>query len=164
LVAALVAALTLRLGPVVTLLRRGSVTAPVAEILELVRKRARPLRRRPDVIAAVFVAGFLYFLPLGWSYQAYFRLSAGLAVPYAPILVVLIAIGVLSNIPISINGIGLREQLHYLLFASLSVPKELSIGISVIVFSQFLILSVGGGVLWLRLRGRASLTHVAAAR
>lgn len=164
LVAALVAALTLRLGPVVTLLRRGSVTAPVAEILELVRKRARPLRRRPDIIAAVFVAGLLYFLPFGWSYQTYFRLSAGLAVPYAPILVVLIAIGVLSNIPISINGIGLREQLHYLLFASLTVPKELSIGISVIVFSQFLILSVGGGVLWLRLRGRASLTHVAAAR
>jgi uncharacterized protein (TIRG00374 family) len=164
LVAALVATLTFRLAPVVALLRRGSMTAPVAQILELVRKRGRSLRRRPDVIAAVFVAGFLYFLPFGWSYQAYFRLAAGLAVPYAPILLVLIAIGVLSNIPISVNGIGLREQLHYLLFASLGVPKELSVGVSVIVFSQFLILSVIGGVLWLRLRGRPSLTHVAAAR
>ena len=84
--------------------------------------------------------------------------------PYQPILLVLIAIGVLSNIPVSVNGIGLREQLHYLLFASLGVSKELAVGISIIVFSQFLILSVFGGLVWLRLRGRASLTNAAATR
>ncbi len=164
LVAGLAAALTFRLAPVVALLRHGPLMGRMAEMLELVRKRGRPLRRRPGVIAAVLLAGPLYFLPFGWSYQAYFRLSAGLAVPYEPILLVLIAIGVLSNIPVSVNGIGLREQLHYLLFASLGVSKELAVGISIIVFSQFLILSLFGGLVWLRLRGRASLTGVAAAR
>ena len=164
LVAGLAAALTLRLAPLVALLHHWPLMGRVADMLDLLRKRGRPLRRRPGVIAAVLLAGFLYFLPFGWSYQAYFRLSAGLAVPYGAILLVLIAIAVLSNIPVSVNGIGLREQLHYLLFASLGVSKELAVGISIIVFSQFLILSLLGGLVWLRLRGRASLTDVAAAR
>lgn len=164
LVAGLAAALTLRLAPLVALLHHWPLMGRVADMLDLLRKRGRPLRRRPGVIAAVLLAGFLYFLPFGWSYQAYFRLSSGLAVPYGAILLVLIAIAVLSNIPVSVNGIGLREQLHYLLFASLGVSKELAVGISIIVFSQFLILSLLGGLVWLRLRGRASLTDVAAAR
>jgi uncharacterized protein (TIRG00374 family) len=164
LVAGLVAALSFRLAPLVAVFRRAPLLGRVAEMLELVRKRGRPLRRRPGIIAAVLLAGFLYFLPFGWSYQTFFRLSGGLDVPYQPILLVLIAIGVLSNIPVSVNGIGLREQLHYLLFASLGVSKELAVGISIIVFSQFLILSVFGGLVWLRLRGRASLTDAAATR
>lgn len=164
LTAGLVAALTLRLAPIVAILRCLPVAGRLAEMLELVRKRGRPLRRRPGVVLAVLLASFAYLLPLGWSYQTYFRLAGGLAVPYEPILLVLIAIAVLSNIPISVNGIGLREQLHYLLFASLGVSKELAVGISLIVFSQFLILSVLGGLIWLRLRARASLNDVAAAR
>jgi glycosyltransferase 2 family protein len=164
LLAGLAAALTLRLAPLVALLRRLPLLGRVAEALELVRKRGRPLRRRPGVVFAVLVASFLYFLPLGWSYQTYFRLSAGLTVPYEPILLVLIAIAVLTNLPISVNGIGLREQLHYLLLGSLGVSKELAVAISIIIFSQLLILSVVGGFVWLRLRARASLTEVAAAR
>jgi len=130
----------------------------VAETLDLVRKRGRALRRRPGVLLAVLLVGLLYSLPFAWIYQLYFRLSAGLDVPYLATLLVLVAIAILSNIPISVNGIGLREQLHYLLFASLGVSKELAVGISVIVFSQFLILSVFGGLVWLRLRARPSLT------
>jgi glycosyltransferase 2 family protein len=160
-VIALVAAVTVRLAPLVALLRRFPSLRLVSEPLELVRKRGRPLRRRPGLLLTVLAAGLLYFLPLGWAYQTYFYLSADLTVPYQPILLVLLAIGVLSNVPISVNGIGLREQLHYLLFAGLGVSKELAVGASVIVFSQFLILSVFGGLLWLRLRARASSKEVA---
>ena len=158
LVAGLAAALTLRLAPLVGLLRRMPLMGHVAETVELVRKRGRPLRKRPDIILAVLLAGALYTVPFGWVYQLYFQLSAGLDVPYLAIVLVLVAIAILSNIPISVNGIGLREQLHYLLFASLGVSKELAVGISLIVFSQFLILSVFGGLVWLRLRARPSMT------
>jgi glycosyltransferase 2 family protein len=158
LVAGLAAAFTFRLAPVVALLRRMPLVGRVAETVELVRKRGRPLRSRPGIILAVLLAGLLYSVPFGWVYQLYFRLSAGLVVPYLAILLVFVAIAILSNIPISVNGIGLREQLHYLLFASLGVSKELAVGISVIVFSQFLVLSVFGGLVWLRLRARPSLT------
>lgn len=164
LVTGLVAALALRLAPLVALLRRVPLLGRVAEVLDLVRKRGRPLRRRPGVILVVLVLVFLYFLPFGWVYQTYFRLSGQVAVPYEAILLVLVSISILSNIPISVNGIGLREQLHYLLFGSLGVSKELAVGISVIIFSQFLILSVLGGLVWLRLRAGASLTNAAGAR
>jgi uncharacterized protein (TIRG00374 family) len=157
-VAGLAAALTFRLAPIVALLRRAPLMGRVAETLELVRKRGRTLRRRPGILLAVVLAGLLYTLPFAGVYQVYFRLSAGLDVPYLATLLVLVAIAILSNIPISVNGIGLREQLHYLLFASLGVSKELAVGISVIVFSQFLILSVFGGLVWLRLRARPSVT------
>src|SRR5882724_5400934 len=120
-----VAGLTMRLAPLVAVLRRVSSMRRIAEGVELVRKRGRPLRRRPAALGVVLVTSFLYLL-------------------------VLVAIAVLSNIPISLNGIGLREQLHYLLFGSLGVSKELAVGISLIVFSQFLILSVLGGLVWLR--------------
>src|SRR5439155_2670792 len=157
-VAGVAAALSCRLGRLVALLRRAPLMGRVAETLDLVRKRGRALRRRPGVLLAVLLVGLLYSLPFAWIYQLYFRLSAGLDVPYLATLLVLVAIAILSNIPISVNGIGLREQLHYLLFASLGVSKELAVGISVIVFSQFLILSVLGGLVWLRLRARPSLT------
>jgi glycosyltransferase 2 family protein len=157
-VAGLAAALTFRLAPVVALLRRAPLMGRVAETLELVRKRGRALRGRPGVVLSVFLIGLLYSLPFAWIYQLYFRLAAGLEVPYLATVLVLVAIAILSNIPISVNGIGLREQLHYLLFASLGVSKELAVGISVIVFSQFLILSVFGGLVWFRLRARPSLT------
>jgi glycosyltransferase 2 family protein len=162
--AGLAAALTFRLAPIVGVLRRVRLLARVAESLELVRKRGRPLRRRPGVLLIVLVIPLINFLPFGWVYQTYFRLSGGLVVPYAAILLVLLTISILSNIPISVNGIGLREQLHYLLFGSLGVSKELAVGISVIIFSQLLILSVFGGLVWLRLRSRASLTDIAGAR
>jgi len=164
LVAGLAAALMFRLAPFVAFLRRVPLAGGVAETLEVVRKRGRPLRRRPDVIVVVLAIAFLYFLPFGWVYQMYFKVSGGLMVPFAPILLVLLAISILSNIPISVNGIGLREQLHYLLFGSLGVSKELAVGISIIIFSQLLMLSVFGGLVWLRLRARASLTDVAGAR
>jgi uncharacterized protein (TIRG00374 family) len=157
-VAGVAAALTFRLAPLVALLRRAPLMGRVAETLDLVRKRGRALRRRPGVLLAVLLVGLLYSLPFAWIYQLYFRLSAGLDVPYLATLLVLDAIAILSNIPSSVNGIGLREQLHSLLFASLGVSKELAVGISVIVFSQFLILSVFGGLVWLRLRARPSLT------
>ncbi len=159
-----IAALTMRLAPVVVVLRRLRPLRRIAEGLELVRKRGRPLRRRPVALGVVLVSSFLYFLPLAWAYQTYFRLASGLEVPYAAIVVVLAAIAILSNIPISLNGIGLREQLHYLLFGSLGVSKELAVGISLIVFSQFLILSALGGLVWLRQRDRRSLADIAAAR
>src|SRR5262249_54702847 len=69
------AALIFRLAPVVAMFRRVPLMARIAEMLELVRKRGRPLRRRPGTIGLVVLTGFLYFLPFAWSYHLYFRLS-----------------------------------------------------------------------------------------
>ena len=145
-------------------LARGEDPAAGAPTGEIPGRGAGQRLTKLVVYGLLLSLAFLYFIPFGWVYQTYFRVSGGLAVPYSAILLVLIAISILSNIPISVNVIGLREQLHYLLFGSLGISKELAVGISLIIFSQFLILSVLGGLVWLRLRGRATLTGVAGTR
>lgn len=57
---------------------------------------------------------------------------------------------VLSNVPISINGLGLREQLHVLLLEPLGVPKEVAVAISLLLFGHLLIASAAGGIVWWR--------------
>ena len=57
---------------------------------------------------------------------------------------------VLSNVPISLNGLGVREQLHVWLLAPLGVPAEVALAISLLMFAHLLVASVVGLVLWLR--------------
>ena len=47
---------------------------------------------------------------------------------------------------------GLREALHSILFAPVGVPREGAVAVSVLVFSQLLLLSAPGLLLWLRQR------------
>jgi hypothetical protein len=57
--------------------------------------------------------------------------------------------GVLSNVPISLNGLGVREQLHVWLFAPLGVPNEVAVAISLLLFGHILLTSLIGMVVWL---------------
>jgi uncharacterized protein (TIRG00374 family) len=134
---------------VVGLLRRWPALVTVASWLDRVVVSARPLQQRPGVIVAVSALVIAYFVPLTWTYRTYFRVADGVDTPYLGVLAVLVSIAILSNIPISVNGIGLREQLHYLLFAGLGVSRELAVSASVIVFSQLLVISAIGAVVWL---------------
>ena len=57
----------------------------------------------------------------------------------------------LSNIPISVNGLGLREQLHAILLAPLGVPREAAVAISLLIFAHLLVSSLIGLLFWFRL-------------
>ncbi len=65
-----------------------------------------------------------YIALLAVVYRAYFT-AAGLTAPaLLPTMNVLVSMAVFVNVPISVGGIGLREQLHYLLFAELGVGRR----------------------------------------
>ena len=153
-------ALGLGLGAVISLsgvtarLRRAGLTR-VADGLTAFCDGARPLRRRADVVLLATGLVGVYFVLVTWIYWTYFRLAGAGDVDGVALMAVLIAIGVLSNLPVSVNGIGLREQLHYLLLGGLGLGKELAVGASIMVFAQFLLLSVVGWVLWRRRRQEA---------
>jgi glycosyltransferase 2 family protein len=153
----LVSALGLALGAVASLhgatvrLRRAGLVR-AADALAAFRAAARPLRRRADVVVAAVLLVAVYFVLITAIYRSYFQLAGGGDIEVLPLMAVLIAIAVLSNLPVSLNGIGLREQLHYLLFGGLGLSKELAVGASIMVFSQFLVLSVAGWILWRRRR------------
>jgi hypothetical protein len=61
----------------------------------------------------------------------------------------------LSNIPISINGLGLREQLHAILLQPLGVTREAAVAISLLTFAHLLVSSLLGVLFWLQLPAAA---------
>ena len=117
-----------------------------------VETEAAPFGRQPQLLAAGLGIALGYFALLAWAYRRYFAVSAGLDVPLAPLLAALLTMAVASSLPVTVNGIGLREQLHYLLLGVLGVSKELAVAASVIMFSLWLLVSLIGYVAWARVR------------
>ncbi len=111
-------------------------------------------------IPAVWIKGsttvVAYFVLLTAIYQSFIRLQLGWSPGFGSVLVAVGAAAVLSNIPISINGLGLREQLHVALLAPLGIPKEIAVAISLLLFAHLLVASLAGGLLWLRMRPLAA--------
>jgi len=60
------------------------------------------------------------------------------------------AVAVLSNIPIAVNGLGVREQLHAWLLAPLGIPREIAVAISLLLYGHLLVGSLLGLMGWLR--------------
>ena len=126
----------------------SKLAKPLNELLSI----RDALTRSAGLLIQVPLIVLVYYMLLAAVYQTYFATAGGQATGYLPVLAVLLTIAILSNVPITINGIGLREQLHFVLFGSLALSKELAVGISLIVFSQLLILSLLGYYLWVRMR------------
>jgi glycosyltransferase 2 family protein len=132
------------------MLRRGRL-APMVGRLEQFATYVRDggCRLTTLVVSGMVVLSTVLLIAL--MYQQYFA-ATGVAVPaLAPTMNAVISMSVFINIPLSVNGIGLREQLHYLLFDSMGLPKEVSVSLSLLVFSYLLILSFMGYLVWMRL-------------
>lgn len=87
--------------------------------------------------AMVYVLSRAVHLDLSFAYFCYF----------AP------AVAVAALVPVSVNGIGLREAVYILLLQSVHVTPEKAVGISVLQFGYILLLSASGGLLHLLHRG-----------
>ncbi len=104
----------------------------------------------PSIILGVMAIVLLYACLVTAVYRGFFRLAAGEELGFLTVLTMVIMIAVLANVPITINGIGLREQLHFLLFAALGLPKEASVSLSLLMFSNILVVGLAGCWLWMR--------------
>lgn len=128
--------------------RWGAWTTGVGEFVTLVRHGAcRPLT---VITSGAVVAGYAWLITV--VYQQHFTASGLAAVAMLPVMLVIVSMSIFVNVPISVNGIGLREQLHVLLFTAFGVPKEVAVTISLLLFSHTLLLSLVGGGLWLKAR------------
>jgi hypothetical protein len=151
----LAALVVVRFAPVERLLagagrrgRVGSLLVRVGEFVGFVREGGY----RPAPLLASAIVMLVYIAALARVYAVYFVSAGGDAPPILSIANVLISMSIFVNVPISVNGIGLREQLHYLLFAALGQPKEVSVSIGLVMFSQTLLLSLVGYGVWMRAR------------
>lgn len=137
------------------LFRRGRL-GPLAARFEELAGHVRTGGCRPATFAASGAVVLTYILLLALVYRAYFT-AAGLTAPaLLPTMNVIVSMSVFINVPISVGGIGLREQLHYLLFAELGVPKEASVSLALLIFAYSLALGLAGCVIWLRMKPAAA--------
>lgn len=110
---------------------------------------ATPLRSPMVVVqAAAVVVG--YVLAVTWLYVEFLVIQTGVRPSFAMVGGAVMAIAVLSNIPISVNGLGLREQLHVALLGPIGVVPEVAGAISLLLFGHLIIASLIGLVFWIR--------------
>lgn len=128
--------------------RWQSLQGRLVEFIGLLRRGAL----RPTPLAASFLFALLMSRMNTELYLQYFQTSGLPALPVLPVMLVIIGMSVFVNVPLSVNGIGLREQLHVLLFAGLGVPPEVAVWIALLLFSHSLVLSLVGCGLWLRVK------------
>jgi len=146
-----------KLVPLDRLIRRlvparfSGVAAAATTFDALVRRGV--LTWQTVAIAGVVVGGYAWLITM--VYQSHFGANGVAAIATPLVMLVVISMSIFVNVPISVNGIGLREQLHVLLFTGLGVPKEVSVSLSLLLFAHQLVLSLIGCALWLRIRPAA---------
>lgn len=114
--------------------------------------RLRETAKTPYVIVGAMVLTVGNVMLTACAYQLFFAAVGAASPAWAPLLLALTAVAVLINVPISLNGIGLREQLHIWILGGLSISQEVAVGASVTVFIQLIILSLIGLGVWLHAR------------
>ena len=131
-------------------LRRRGLTW-VARI-ETLAGHVRAAGLHPMTLLVSGAVAVCYIALVAVVYRAFFTAAGVTAPAILPTMNVLVSTAVFVNVPISVGGIGLREQLHYLLFAELGVVKEASVSISLVMFAFSLAVSLAGYVIWLRIK------------
>jgi uncharacterized protein (TIRG00374 family) len=111
--------------------------------------------RSPLLMLQAALAVIGYALAAGAVYVVFIRIQTGSAPPFIMTTGVVMATAVLSNIPVSLNGLGLREQVHALLLAPLGVPREVAVAVSLLFFGHLLVSSLFGAVFWIQSHPRA---------
>ena len=130
----------------------GARAVAVAERLQRLRfDMAAPLGRPAIIVqAAAVVLG--YAIAVTTVYQRFVLLQGGVSPPFVAMFAVVTATIVLSNVPVSLNGLGLREQLHAALLAPLGIAPEVAVAISLLLYAHLIVASLIGLGFWLRAR------------
>jgi hypothetical protein len=115
-----------------------------ARLIETMREH----RNRRDILAASFGLSMLY--QLGGIVTAYMiGLSVGATTPFVYYLMILPIIWVITLLPISINGLGLREGSFVFFFGAVGMPEEMAITISVLYLFTLILQALSGGFFFL---------------
>ena len=130
--------------------RRWPRLQPLAERATSLTDHMARAVRRPMVLVASGAVVSTYFLLLGLIYREFIRAATGIEQPLLPVTGMVALIATLSNVPVAVNGLGLREQLHLMLLGVFGLTPEAAAGISLLLFAHLLAVSAIGAMFWLR--------------
>jgi uncharacterized protein (TIRG00374 family) len=101
----------------------------------------------------VSVLSILFQVGLAWINQLLF-LALGIHIPWLDLLMIITIISVITMLPVSVNGIGVREGSYVFFFQQLGVPSEMAVAVSLLFFFLVSVSSLAGGLFWISERGR----------
>src|ERR1700677_4547325 len=84
----------------------------------------------------------------------------GLIMPSVALFVIVPIVFCISALPITPNGLGVRENLFVLMLAVLAVPRTTALSVSLLVSAEGLFWSLVGGLVYLGVRGGEHLEEV----
>ncbi|MEH7075264.1 lysylphosphatidylglycerol synthase transmembrane domain-containing protein [Neobacillus drentensis] len=103
----------------------------------------------------IIMLSLLFQVGLAWINDLLF-LSIGIDIPWIYLLMIITLISVITMLPISLNGLGVRESCYVFFFKELGVSAETSLTISLLFFIFVSISSLAGGLFWMAERGKHS--------
>jgi uncharacterized protein (TIRG00374 family) len=124
------------------------------------RPRATPLygavaayTARPGVLAGAVLLSFVF---QGVVITVVFlnARALDLAFPFSAFAVFVPLISLAGMIPVSVNGLGVREALYILFFGRLGAPPDVSLSLALLYLAVTLVASLPGGVVYAVQRGR----------
>jgi len=96
----------------------------------------------------VIILSFAFQFGMAWINQLLFK-SFGIDVPFYQLLVFITLISIITMLPISVNGLGVREAGYLLFFKEIGMVASVSVSVSLLFFILVAISSLAGGVFWL---------------
>ena len=128
----------------------GAGAVRQAERLQRLRlDMAAPLRQ-PAVLLQAAIVVAMYALVVTALYEWFVSLQHAPTPRFLLMFGAVTAVTVLSNIPVTLNGLGLREQLHVSLLVPLGIAPEFAVAISLLLYAHLLVASVVGLLFWLQ--------------
>ncbi len=115
--------------------------------MELVYNGLNALRgNRRSILVALFLSLLIQFITVVVVWIA--ALAIEIEAPFRIFMIFVPLINLSIMVPLTINGIGLRESLFYLLFSQIGLPVETSVSLSLVTFSIYLLTAIPGLIIY----------------
>lgn len=121
------------------------VVSPSSKYRDKVEAITKQFPKRVSVVISITVISLLFHL-LQIAIHYYVFLSLGCEVPFPTILVAIPVVNIASSLPISWQGIGVRET-GYLFFLSSYITSEQAVAMGAVWFLSMVFSSVIGGII-----------------
>lgn len=115
-------------------------------ISSLIQALIEGTQKKSTIVYAFFISILFHLLS---AVASYFSLRAmGFEISLMTVILIIPLVNLIAQIPISLNGLGLREGAFTLLFTAVGVPAAVSIGAALVDRIVAVLMSLIGGVMY----------------
>ncbi len=146
-------------GVVTGILRRAKLGAAARKV-DAVFNVFLSMRRYPGVLVGALLISLVNQL-LVITVTSTMALGLRISVPFRYFLIFVPVITLISMVPVSLNGMGLREYAFVSLFGAIGVEHEACLALGLVSSAVIVLSAIPGGIVYLLYRTRADVRQMA---